>query len=598
MFLDEQEDLDEVVQDDRQDNVTIDFNQDDSTGDTEERPKYGGEHGRPYNVKEVVGLDEYVDGSSGRERIYHNDKEVNRVGSIKLDNPMEGPTNIKPGDREFVKNQSGTFRGAYFENMDGDRVDARIAGAPIILKELDISSLFYTGDEGTEIRKRSYDTTNLRDSIDAVGLLEPILVTPFGEPIGYEQDEDGNDIEELEIYAKYVVVNGRRRVGAMVDLGYDTIPVVIDATIPYELVQLYKSFSNSNEPYTFSEKLNYVSQIKHEQPNIDPDLLGTTLGFKVGELPKAEYIESMKIDYPDIYNKVDTDKLTVEQGFKSIQKEIDKKEKELEKEENGGLSGQDAEDALREKQGSSDLNELDIDVKKQELGDRHILDAAVRRHVESRDRAQCQACGYGEGIPDLTNIFSVHHMVPVQYGGSDSTDNLILLCQNCHKMAHDYEVGRIALTEQTYNQHDFIKKVVAIGNIMRKTRQKGILKLREEDPAMAKRMDKGAITIGRALQKSGVNLDAERTLFNGSPYQSFKDAIADVRFSGVKGDLGLLDGLESEEPDDPEDMTLEELMLDVEIDEQIQEELNLKKPTVDIEDMPIEIIPEEPPQEL
>lgn len=46
----------------------------------------------------------------------------------------------------------------------------------------------------------------------------------------------------------------------------------------------------------------------------------------------------------------------------------------------------------------------------------------------------------------------LHHIIPISEGGEDSRDNLILLCPNCHKMAH---VG--LLDEQRLRSHIVIQ---------------------------------------------------------------------------------------------------------------------------------------------
>jgi len=57
----------------------------------------------------------------------------------------------------------------------------------------------------------------------------------------------------------------------------------------------------------------------------------------------------------------------------------------------------------------------------------------IRQAVWKRDKSQCQSCGKhrGKGI-----WLVVHHMKPVNKGGSSEIDNLILLCKKCHKWEH------------------------------------------------------------------------------------------------------------------------------------------------------------------
>ena len=64
------------------------------------------------------------------------------------------------------------------------------------------------------------------------------------------------------------------------------------------------------------------------------------------------------------------------------------------------------------------------------------MDVAVMSRVFRRDRNQCQACGLA-----LRPILAIHHVIPVWLGGSDSMDNLVTLCGNCHKSVHWLSAG-------------------------------------------------------------------------------------------------------------------------------------------------------------
>lgn len=42
----------------------------------------------------------------------------------------------------------------------------------------------------------------------------------------------------------------------------------------------------------------------------------------------------------------------------------------------------------------------------------------------------CQRCGWGESACDL------HRIIPGNEGGKYTTDNIIVLCPNCHRLVH------------------------------------------------------------------------------------------------------------------------------------------------------------------
>jgi len=65
--------------------------------------------------------------------------------------------------------------------------------------------------------------------------------------------------------------------------------------------------------------------------------------------------------------------------------------------------------------------------------------------------AACEACGWKPpdglreaGQRDGHKIMHAHHVVPLACGGPDVSVNLVLLCPNCHALAH--RLGRMTLT--------------------------------------------------------------------------------------------------------------------------------------------------------
>lgn len=56
---------------------------------------------------------------------------------------------------------------------------------------------------------------------------------------------------------------------------------------------------------------------------------------------------------------------------------------------------------------------------------------AVKEKVKSRDGNECQKCKF-TGSKDR---LEAHHIIPSCYGGSDSLDNMVTLCNKCHNAA-------------------------------------------------------------------------------------------------------------------------------------------------------------------
>lgn len=63
---------------------------------------------------------------------------------------------------------------------------------------------------------------------------------------------------------------------------------------------------------------------------------------------------------------------------------------------------------------------------------KNIMDVSSRTvsKILSRLNVGCSNCGWNESSCDL------HHIIPKSKNGSNSHDNLTLLCPNCHRLAH------------------------------------------------------------------------------------------------------------------------------------------------------------------
>ena len=55
--------------------------------------------------------------------------------------------------------------------------------------------------------------------------------------------------------------------------------------------------------------------------------------------------------------------------------------------------------------------------------------------VRNRDKV-CQICGT---VGSKDNPLTVHHIVYKRLGGSNTPENCILLCWNCHKKIHEQD---------------------------------------------------------------------------------------------------------------------------------------------------------------
>lgn len=432
-----------------------------------------------------------------------------------------------------------------FEDINGEPIPPREENGTYFVDMIDIDKIAYSGSKEDQIRQGDLNVFEIQQVIEKVGIIEPIHVVPFGRPI---INDSG-----LPKYNRYLILSGRRRYEASRALGHSSILAVVNTTINNQLIEMYKGILQNTKPYTFSEKVAYAERMSKEQRSLSVEALENFLGYKSGEFLKSLYINQMKVDYPDIYMQVDKDKMTIEQAFKRLEKEIEKAEKAMN--EADEMDGDDVEDALRGKQGD-ELSQLQIDNHTQELGNRHILDANIRRAVESRDQGTCQCCGFGAGEEDFMGGFNAHHIVPVMYQGPDQKGNLILLCKNCHGFVHDYEVGRFNPDKKTYDNIDWVKRVVVLGNMLRKLRTKSIKEIAKKDPDTYRVLQKGALSLGKAIAKSGITVGGME-MFDDDPYQKFMDAVESFEY-------GLTDDNELNE--------LENFKDDLEIEEDKPEE--------------------------
>lgn len=99
-----------------------------------------------------------------------------------------------------------------------------------------------------------------------------------------------------------------------------------------------------------------------------------------------------------------------------------------------------------------DINEKRIKAEKQRR------DAIVKEHrkfissnretiIETRGN-KCEVCGMG-----CKGILMVHHILPLQQGGNNDKENLVVVCPNCHALLHKdisfYKNGSVDLLEFT-----------------------------------------------------------------------------------------------------------------------------------------------------
>jgi 5-methylcytosine-specific restriction endonuclease McrA len=58
-----------------------------------------------------------------------------------------------------------------------------------------------------------------------------------------------------------------------------------------------------------------------------------------------------------------------------------------------------------------------------------LISGCTRKRLIKLRGHKCEICGY-------TGMLVVHHVIPVQFGGTNADSNYQLLCEKCHADAH------------------------------------------------------------------------------------------------------------------------------------------------------------------
>ena len=64
-----------------------------------------------------------------------------------------------------------------------------------------------------------------------------------------------------------------------------------------------------------------------------------------------------------------------------------------------------------------------------------------KQHLIGKAGTACEVCGWSFNRRDILRsvhcLITAHHVIPVACSGTSEPDNLVLLCPNCHAIAHD-----------------------------------------------------------------------------------------------------------------------------------------------------------------
>lgn len=397
-------------------------------------------------------------------------------------------------------------RGSMVIGSDGNIVvQDNTHGESFKLEYIDINNIAVS----QRVRK-SRNVDSLVQSIKSTGLLSPIVVAP------------------LTTEGLYVLIHGYRRIIACAKAGLTRIPCIVNNKINTPDIPIIESMYNHTKAYSMKEMVEYIEYLEKEKGILNASMIEYLLQLDNGDYTKLKDI--LNDDDEDIVSGLMEGQLTIGQAFKKLEarrKKESKDEKEQKKadkvygESDSGVeklagSGEEGSDdvALSDEEiselaiGSEELNEVEekdldemieeskkdtgFEPNKQDYKKREILDPALRKSVLVRDDNTCQCCGLSG--QEYVDVFDIHHKVEVYLGGSDDIDNLITTCTICHKLIHLYARGELYIrpaSELSEEEQKKFKKIIALGNIIRKGMEKKNMK-RDE----LKKVDK-AETIGR-----------------------------------------------------------------------------------------------------
>ena len=323
----------------------------------------------------------------------------------------------------------------------------------------DSFKLIYIDIENIAVVQRIRSGTNVDDlvkSIQSTGLLEPLVVAPTA-------NEN-----------TYVLLAGFRRLLACARCGKRKIPCIVNTRVNVPDIPVLEAMYNHSKRYSIKEIVEYIDYLEKEKGIMSASMIEYLLQLNSGDYTKLKDILNDNDD--DIVSKLMLGQFTIEQAFKKLEqrrkkesaeeKELKKTEKaydESEELEHIKDSGEEADgEALSDEEiqeiavGASKLNEgleeasLDEMVKEgndiagyephqQKVGEREIIDPAIRKAVMSRDNFTCFCCQ--QGGESFVDAMDFHHILPVFLGGKDTTENGVCLCLTCHHLVHTYSTG-------------------------------------------------------------------------------------------------------------------------------------------------------------
>lgn len=314
---------------------------------------------------------------------------------------------------------------------------------------------------------RKSTMTGLTATVRDLGVLTPIHVMKVAEEA---EDDD----------YKYVLLDGLRRIFAALKNGQKEINAVVwnfeDKDKGADLALYITLLLNRQQKRNWQEIWDLYQVLEAQSP-ITPGTLEYLLQLEPGDAMKLKDV--MLSEYDEIKVELTTDKKTLEAAYKALAK-ARKEEDALSKEDNTGvaaevegatdlagdnqveqLSEEDVKKLLDMADEDIDINDEDFgtinkgvyDADVQKVGERKIIDPAIKQATFQRDKFKCRCCGTG-GVAFLGTLVW-HHIIPVAAHGPDTVENGLTLCDSCHIQVHVFQKqgGKAQMTREQFDEY-------------------------------------------------------------------------------------------------------------------------------------------------
>lgn len=386
-----------------------------------------------------------------------NIKEIYDEGySSKEESYGEGGYNLSPINHDIIR-QTNEDDASFSNSLDLDKGSFNISMGTVSISDIVIPTPI------RDSRKETY--LGLTRSVEELGVLVPIHIMVLE---GYSEYIKENGSGEDYDGPKYVLLDGLRRVFALKKNGVDRVNAIIydfsDKDKGSDMLNILSMILNKVQRKSWME-IWYMYQVLESQSELSPGSMEYLLQLEPGDAMKLKEIMTRKDEFPEPANDLLEKRKSLQQAYNMLTKEM-KEQDLLAKEDISGVSNIDESEGVvndisdgqklsdeevkeildMENDFNGELSEKDFDElmgnnlpdDRQEVGDRHPLDPALKAATLIRDGYCCQACGAGNGYPMkyALSFLQSHHKISVANSGVDTEENIVTLCQNCHTTVH------------------------------------------------------------------------------------------------------------------------------------------------------------------